>query len=459
MAITIGVSDMKIQRLRRDLRGSLLQPGDADYTSARAIWNAMVDRRPALIVRCAATTDIVTSLAFAREHGLPVSIRGGGHNVAGNALVDGGLTIDLSLMRGITVDPRARTAVVQPGVLWSELDAATQAHGLATVGGTVGHTGVAGLTLGGGFGWLSGRHGLTVDNLRAAEMVTADGRLARASAVENPSLFWALRGAGANFGVVTSFEFDLHPVGPTVLGGMILYPLGQGRDVLRQYREFLTDAPDELTVYAAILTAPDREQVVALAPCHCGDPAEAERMVAPLRTFGRPVADLTGAMPYQQQQDMLTRVSPFGQRHYWQSGMAATLSDAAIDILVELAPQAPSPSTPIVIAANGGAVTRVAPDATAYWHRDALYNVMILSEWERAEDDERNIAWTRQLIAALRPELSAGIYVNDLNALGDEGEARIRRAYGGNYDRLSKLKAVWDPANVFHVNHNIPPAA
>jgi FAD/FMN-containing dehydrogenase len=458
MATAITSADIDFDAFRRRLRGSLLLPGDPGFDTARALWNAMIDRRPALIARCAGPEDVISSLAFAREHDMPVSIRGGGHNVAGNALVDGGLTIDLSTMRDIRVDPNARTARVDPGVLWGELDHATQLHGLATVGGTVSHTGVAGLTLGGGFGWLSGKYGLSVDNLRAVDVVTADERLVRASATEHPDLFWALRGAGANFGVVTAFEFDLHPVGPVVLGGMILYPLAQGRDVLRHYRDFLVDAPDELTAYAAMVTTPDGTQVVAIALCYCGSLAEGERVVAPLRRFGSAIADLVGPVPYEQQQDLLTRTSPHGRRHYWQSGMSQTMSDAAIDALLAHVPQVPSPHTAVVIAANGGAASRVASDATAYAHRDALYNIMILSDWERAEDSDRNVGWTRRFFADLQPALDAGIYVNDLNDPKEEGDARIQRAYGSNYKRLSDLKAIWDPTNRFHVNQNVRPA-
>jgi FAD/FMN-containing dehydrogenase len=392
---------------------------------------------------------------FAREQELLVSIRGGGHNVAGLAVCDGGLMIDLSPMKGIRIDPATQTARAQPGVLWGEFDHESQAFGLATVGGTVSTTGIAGLTLGGGQGWLSGKYGLTLDNLLAVDVVTADGELRHASAVENPDLFWALRGAGANFGVVTSFEYQLHPVGPTVLGGMVVHPLDRARDVLRFYRDFVAGEPDELTTYAAFLTTPDGTQVIALVTCYAGELAEGERAVEPLRHFGTPVMDTIGPMPYTAVQGIITEASPPGRRNYWKSTMLRQITDEVIEALVDFAGQVPSPFSAIAIADAHGAYTRVAPDATAYAHRDLPFDLIILSSWTDTTNDESNVNWARGLYEAVRPHAPAGVYVNDLDR--DETMGRVRDAYGVNYERLLALKATYDPTNVFRMNHNIQP--
>ncbi|MDP8924398.1 MAG: FAD-binding oxidoreductase [Chloroflexota bacterium] len=458
MVATIPVADAAVETFRSRLRGPLLRPDDDGYDAARTIWNAMIDRRPALIARCAGAADVIAAVEFGREHELPISVRGGGHNVAGNALVEGGLMIDLSPMKSIRVDPDGRTARAEPGVVWGELDRETQGFGLATVGGTVNTTGIAGLTLGGGFGWLSNKYGLAVDNLLSADVVTAGGRLLHASADEHPDLFWALRGAGANFGVVTSFEYRLHPVGPTILGGMVLHPLDQVREVLRFYREFIAGAPDELTTYAAILTDPDGIQVAGLALCYSGNLTEGERAVAPLRAFGSPIADMVDRMPYLAQQALLGMGFPYGRQNYWQSGLTRTLTDDAIEAIVDYAPSVPSPFTAIVLAANAGAVGRVDPGETAYYHRAAPYNFMILSAWESPVETERNVRWTREFFAAVRPQLSGGVYVNDLNDPREEGDARVREAYGANYSRLAAIKATYDPTNVFRANQNIRPS-
>ena len=458
MVATRGIADAKIEQLEERVRGQILRPGQPGYDDARTIWNAMIDRRPAVIVRCAGASDVIAAVQFAREHELRISVRGGGHNVAGSSLIDDGLMIDLSQMKSIRVDPAGRTARVEPGVRWGELDAEAQAFGLATVGGTVKTTGIAGLTLGGGFGWLTGKHGMTIDNLLSADVVTADGQLVHASETEHPDLFWALRGAGANFGIVTSFEYRLHPVGPLILGGMVIYPIEQLREMLRFYRDFAPSVPDELTVYAAAVTTPDGMPAAALALCYCGDLEAGNRVIEPVRAFGQPIVDALGPMPYMAQQELLSRVFPDGRQNYWKAGLTATLTDEAIETIAEYAPRVPSPLTAIVIAGSGGAAARVAPDAMAYFHRSAIYNLMILSHWEDPADNDRNVNWTREFFEAVQPHLSGGVYVNDLNDPRDEGDARVRAAYGGNYARLAALKAQYDPTNFFRQNQNIPPA-
>lgn len=457
MVATQRLTETVIQELASILRGGLFQPGDEGYDGVRVIWNAMVDRRPALIARCAGAADVVAAVRFAREHGLLLSIRGGGHNVAGNAVCDDGLMIDLSAMKSVRVDPAACTARAEPGVLWDEFDRETQAFGLATVGGVVGTTGIAGLTLGGGMGYLTGKYGLTCDNLLAADVVTADGQLLHASDAENEDLFWALRGAGHNFGVVTSFEYQLHPVGPLVLGGMVLHPFERAAAVLRFYRDFAAQQPDELTTYAGILTGPDGALVVALVPCYVGDLETGERALALLRSFGTPLADLVAPMPYVAQQALMTAAFPHGRQNYWKSSTMRALSNAAIDTIVDFAARIPSPFSAIVFENRHGAYARVAPDETAFGLRQAPYSLGLLSSWMEPTDTDRNVNWTRAFYEALRPHVSLGAYVNDLDH--DEGEDRVRAAYGGNYDRLAALKATYDPTNLFRMNQNIAPRA
>ena len=456
MVATANLSEAVVEELRAQVRGPLLSQGDEGYDAARTVWNGMINRRPALIARCTGAADVIACVRFAREQGLPVSIKGGGHNVAGSAVINDGLMIDLSLMKGIRVDPDARTARAEPGLLWGEFDRETQAFGLATPGGVVPSTGIAGLTLGGGQSWITGKYGLTIDNLLAADVVTADGRLLHASTSEHPDLFWALRGAGHNLGVVTSFEYRLHPVGPTVLGGMVLHPFDNAREVLRFYREFSAGQPDELTTYAGVLTGPDGALVVALALCYCGEIEAGEQVVAPLRAFGSPVADLIGPMPFVAQQALFGPAFPHGRLNYWKSGLTSRITDGAVETAVDYAARVPSPFTAIVFAGTLGAATRVGKAETAYAHRDAPYDLVILSGWEDPVETERNVEWTRDFFAAVRPELSGGVYVNDL---GDEGEARVREAYGDNYARLAAIKATYDPTNFFRHNQNIAPGA
>jgi FAD/FMN-containing dehydrogenase len=445
-----------VRVLRGQVRGQILRPGDDGYDDGRSVWNAMIDRRPALIVRCTGAEDVVAAIAFAREQDLPLSVKGGGHNVAGSAVRDGGLMIDCSPMKAIRVDAATATARAEQGVLWEEFDRETAAFGLATVGGVVGSTGIAGLTLGGGQGWLSGKYGLTIDNLLAVDVVTADGRQLRAADDENPELYWAMRGAGANFGVVTSFEYRLHPV-ETVLGGLVIHPLDRARDVLRLYREFAAGQPDELTTYAAILTLPDGTPVVALVACYTGSSTEGEHVLAPLRGFGRPVADTVAPIPYPTMQGLIGPGFPHGRRNYWKSGLTDRLTDTAIEAMVDFGRCLPSPHSAIVVADVHGAAARVDRAATAYAHRDLQFDLVTLSSWVDAEADGANVGWTREFYATVEPELAGGIYVNDLG--DDDGSERVRRAYGENYPRLAALKRQYDPTNLFRSNQNIPPAS
>ncbi len=450
-----SVSERAVRALQERLTGQLVRPGDAAYDPARTVWNAMIDRHPLLITRCATADDAVAAVDIAREHELPLSIRGGGHNVTGNAVCDGGVMIDLSPMKRITIDPATQTAWAEAGVLWEEFDRATQEAGLATVGGTVGTTGIAGLTLGGGQGWLTGKFGLTLDNVLAIDVVTATGKRVRCSHAELADLFWAMRGAGANFGVATAIHYQLHPVA-TVLGGMVIHPLERAADVLRFYREFAVTQPDELTTYAAVLTAPDGNVVVALVACYAGSLNQGEHVLAPLRGYGRPLADTFSAIPYLTMQGLLGPSFPDRRRNYWKSGMTNRISDRTIEAIVDFAHRVPTPYTTIAIAECHGAYARVSNSATAYAHRHLQFDVLVLSSWTAPNEDEQNIAWARQLFAAIEPELDSGIYVNDMDR--DERPDRVRLAYGEHFERLARLKRTYDPSNVFHINHNIPPA-
>jgi FAD/FMN-containing dehydrogenase len=444
-----------VENLRARMRGSVLTAADAGYDAARRIWNAMIDKRPAVIARCAGDTDVIEAVRFAAAHGMLVSVRGGGHNVAGTAVCEGGLMIDLSPMKGIRVDPVARTAWAQPGLLWQEFDQATQAFGLATTGGTVGETGIAGLTLGGGVGWLVRKYGLTCDNLLAADVVTADGQLRHVSSEEDSDLFWALRGGGGNFGVVTSFQYRLHPL-PSVLGGLIIHPRSAARDVIRFHRDFIASAPEELTSYVALLTAPDGQPVVALASCYCGDLEEGERVLRPMREFGSPLVDDMKPMPYAGVQGLFGPGFPWGRRNYWKSSFLRELPDAVVNAVVEQADRAPSLLSAVVLEYYGGAASRVATDATAFPHRDAIYNLVILGQWSDAAEDQVHISWARDCWEAVRPWSSGAVYMNALSE--DAGAMSVRDAYGANYARLATIKAAFDPNNLFRLNQNIAPA-
>ena len=453
-------------KARLEFAGELLCPDDAGYDDARRIWNGAIDRRPALIARCRDKTDVVAVLRHAREHDLAVAVRSGGHGVAGHAVCDGGVVIDLSLLKGVRVDPEARTARVQAGVLLGELDAATQPFGLATPAGVVSHTGVAGLTLGGGIGWLTRKLGATVDHLRSAQVVTAEGEIVNASKDENPELFWGLRGGGGNFGIVTEFEFGLHPVGPTVLAGPVYYALDEGIEVLRRYRDAVADAPDELTTILELRQAPPfpslplelhGRPVVAVKACWCGDLELGEHAVQPLRELETPLVDLLGPRPFVELQSLNNPAVPHGWHYYWKSIETPPFDDAIIDTLVDHTARITSPRSYTIIFQLGGALARVAEDATAYPQRDAAFNVNINAAW--LEGDSRadeHVRWTRDFYTAVEPHAGGRVYVN---FLGDEGQDRVRAAYGeAKYARLAALKRTWDPTNVFRLNQNIAPA-
>ena len=451
--------------LRGELRGALCYPGEPGYEEARTIWNAMVDRRPAAVIRAASAEDVVQAVQVARRHQLVLSIRGGGHHIAGNAVCDGGLMLDLSQMKSVRIDAAARTARVEPGVLLAEFDKEAQAFGLATPLGINSTTGVAGLTLGGGFGWVSRKFGLTVDNLISADVVLADGARVHASAQENQDLFWAIRGGGGNFGVVTSFEFRLHPVGPEVLAGLIVHPLANAKEILRGYRRAVAEAPDDLTCWAVMRKAPPLPflptevhgtEVLVLAVCYVGKPEDGPRTIAPLRALGQPIADVVGPMPFAAWQQAFDPLLTAGRRNYWKSHDFAELGDAAIDLMVESAARLPSPETEIFIASLGGAVNRVPAASTAYPHRDVNFVRNVHTRWGEASQDEACIGWARRFFEAMAPHATGGVYVNFMPQ--DEAQRVQRGAYGPNYERLSRLKAKYDPGNLFRQNQNIQPA-
>lgn len=460
---TLALDDTGLVALETRMRGPLLTPQSAGYDEVRRIWNGMIDRRPAVIARCLGTADVMACVRFAAEHRLLTAVRGGGHNIAGSAMCDGGLVIDLSLMRSVQVDPEARTARVEPGALLSDLDREAQAHGLAVPLGINSTTGVAGLTLGGGFGWLSRSFGMTVDSLTGAEMVTAAGGRLRVDADHQPDLLWGLRGGGANLGVVTAFDFELHPVGPQVLAGLIVHPLSQAPDLLRRYRQLAAAAPDALTVWVVMRSAPPLPflppdvhgtPVLVFALCHSGTIAQAEQDVAPLLALGAPVGVHVGAMPFATWQAAFDPLLAPGARNYWKSHNFTALDDGLIDVLVDNARRLPSPQSEIFVAQLGGAASRPATDATAYPHRDAAYVMNVHTRWTEPADDDACIAWARAFFDATAPFATGGVYVNFIPA----DEDRVGGAYGANYDRLAALKATWDPNNLFRQNQNVAPA-
>jgi hypothetical protein len=453
MDSTIEVPD----ELRARFNGSLLAPGDDGYETARRVHNGLIDKRPGLIARCLTTADVVDAVHLGRDQASEVSVRGGGHNVAGKAVTDGGLMIDLAPMKGVRVDQRHRTIWAQGGVIWNELNRAAGVQGLATTGGVVSTTGIAGLTLGGGEGWLMGKYGLSVDNLLSVEVVTADGQVVTASADEHEDLFWALRGGGGNFGVATSFEYRAHPV-TVVHGGLVAHPLHRGVDVFRFYRELTSAVPDELTAYAALVHAPDGsgQKLAAMPLCHCGDDlARAEADLKPLRDFGPPAIDSVQPMPYPVVNTLLDDAFPKGAINYWKSAIFRELTDDAAAVMVESFAACPSPMTSMVIVPYLGAVTRVAPTATAFPHRQPCYSLVLLSEWSDPADSETNVAWTRETFDALRPHMADAVYVNNLPA---DDSGLVREAWGPNYDRLVDVKRRYDPGNFFRLNHNIDPS-
>lgn len=432
----------------------VLRPNDAGYDEARRIHNGLIDKRPALVARCRTAAAVAAAVALARRDGLEISVRGGGHNVAGKAVTEGGVMIDLSPMKQIVVDPKARTARAEPGLTWGEFNMATAVHGLATTGGIVSTTGIAGLTLGGGFGWLQGKFGLSVDNLVAAEIVTADGDVLEASEHDNAELFWALRGGGGNFGIVTSLTYRLHPV-TSVLGGSLVFPLSHGAAVIGAYRRLAEDAPDELGVQCGLLSPDASSKVAAIVICHCGDLDRAEADIRSVRRLGTPLADSIGPRSYVEQNRQIDQSFPPGALNYWKSAFFNDLSDHAADVLVHQFEQCPSPMSFCVLESFGGAASRVDPGAMAYPHRERGHNLLLLSQWADPADTEPNIAWTRETFEALRPHMANRRYVNYL-AADDAGYTR--EAYGPNYQRLAELKRRYDPDNIFHLNQNIEPS-
>jgi FAD/FMN-containing dehydrogenase len=449
----IVVPDM----MRESFSGSLLAPGDDGYDAARALHNGLIDKRPGIIARCVTTADVVDAVNLGRELGVEIAVRGGGHNVAGRAVTEGGLMIDLAPMKGIHVDPQAGTVRAQPGVIWAEFDRAAAIHGLATTGGTVSTTGIAGLTLGGGFGNLMGVYGLAADNLLSAEVVTAFGRVVTASARENPDLFWALRGGGGNFGVVTSFEYRVHPVA-TVLGGLLVYPFEQTLAVLAHYREYTAVAPDEVGVACGLVHAPDGSgtKIVALPTCHAGaDPHRAEADLKPLREFGFPVMDTIERISYPAVNKLLDGAFPRGALNYWKSAFLNELTDDVTQVMVEAFLQTPSSMSGIIVEHVHGAAARVDPAATAYPHRGEGYSVLVVAQWTEPSETDANIGWARTTFESLQPYTSDRTYMNYLSA---EDSGATHEAYGGNYGRLLEIKRRYDPGNLFRLNHNIDPA-
>lgn len=463
---TVAIAATALDALRSRLRGAVLLPGEAGYDVARQVWNAMIDRRPAMVVRCAGAADVMQAVRFASDHGgLLTAIRGGGHNIAGSAVCDGGLVLDLGAMKSVRIDPGRRTAWVEPGVLLGEFDREAQAFGLATPLGINSTTGVAGLTLGGGFGWLTRKHGLSVDNLLAADVVTAGGEMLRASAVENAELFWAIRGGGGNFGVVTAFEFRLHEVGPEVLAGLIVHPAARAGELLRRYRGIVAQAPDELACWVVLRKAPPLPflppavhgtDILVFAVCHAGDLDRGRQAIAPLEAIGQPIANVVGPTPYTAFQAAFDPLLTPGARNYWKSHDFAELSDGAIDTIVDHAGRLPTPQSEIFIGHLGGAANRVPADATAYSRRDAEFVMNVHTRWEDSAQDTRCMEWTRAFFAATAPFATGGVYVN---FLGHDDLGRVEAAYGGNYGRLARLKTRYDPGNLFSVNQNIRPAA
>ena len=446
--------------------GQLLHSSDAGYDEARQVFNGMIDRRPAVIARCAGADDVVKAVNLARENNLPLSVYGGGHGVTGSAVVDAGICVDLRGMNRIDVDPEARTARAEGGLTWGELDAATQEHGLAVTGGRVSDTGIGGLTLGSGSGWLERKLGFVCDNLIAAEVVTADGRKVTASDDENAELFWGLRGGGGNFGVVTAFHLRLHPIGPIVLGGMLMYPAQMATDLVRFYRDFVTGAPDEVGTGLAFISAPPLDfvpepvrgkPVVGVVVCYAGSPEQGEEAMRPLREFGPPAIDMVQPMPYVAVQQLLDPPNQKGMQNYWTADFLAELPDEAVDVLVEHATNPVSPLTQIILVPGGGAIARVDDEAMALGQRAAPWNIHYLSMWPDPADTEQNIAYTRGIATAMKPWTTGGAY---LNFIGDEGSGRVEAAFGTEkYTRLQALKDEWDPENLFRHNQNIPPTA
>ena len=454
-------SNEKFKNLKDKVKGRIVLPGDPNYNEVREIWNAMIDRRPAVIIQCAEADDIPHAISYARDNGLEISIRGGGHNIAGSALCNEGMMIDFSNMKAVKVDAQKRRAYVEPGATLGDFDKAIQAHGLATPVGINSTTGIAGLTLGGGFGWLTRKYGMTIDNLISAEMITADGEKKQVSEGENADLFWAIRGGGGNFGVVTQFEFALYPVGPEILAGLIVFPINQAKQVLQKYREFVKSAPEELSIWVVLRKAPPLpflpvavhgKEVVVLAIFYVGDLAEGGKLIGPLHSFGDAYGEHIGTQPYVQWQQAFDPLLTPGARNYWKSHNFIELSDGALDSIIEFVGKIPSPQCEIFLGLIAGAANRVSSNAMAYGHRDAKFVLNVHGRWDDAAQDEIGIAWAREFFKASAPYASAGVYVNFMTE--DESD-RVAAAYGVNYARLKQVKKKYDPKNIFHNNQNI----
>ena len=460
----VGMQDKVVEEFRSQVRGEVLLPRDQGFDAARTIWNAMIDRKPGLIVRCAGVADVMRSVAFARDHGLLVSVRGGGHNIAGNAVCDDGLMIDLSAMKSVRVNPETRRAYVEPGATLADFDHEAQAFGLATPLGINSTTGVAGLTLGGGFGWLTRRFGMSVDNLVSADVITADGKRVRANAQENPDLFWGIRGGGGNFGIVTLFEFQLHPVGPEVLSGLIVFPFTQAKPLLVKYREFVNKTSEDLNIWVVLRKAPPLpflpvevhgKEVVIFPFLYAGDIDAGRRAIEPVRTFGQPHGEHIGPQPYTAWQKAFDPLLTPGARNYWKSHNFSELPDGAIDSVIEYAAKLPTSQCEIFMGLVSGKANRVPKEATAYAHRDAKFVLNVHSRWEKPQEDKACISWARDFFNATAPYATGGVYVNFLT---QDETGRIPAAYGPNYDRLVHLKSKYDPTNLFRLNQNIKPA-
>jgi FAD/FMN-containing dehydrogenase len=458
-----NLSNDAVAGLKSKIKGQVVLPGDASYDEVRAIWNAMIDKRPAVIVQCRAANDVPSAIAFARQHGLEISIRGAGHNIAGNSICDGGLVIDHSRMKSVRVDAAKKRATVEPGATLGDFDAAVQSHGLATPVGINSTTGMAGLTLGGGFGWLTRKYGMTIDALVSVDVVTADGKKLHASESENTDLFWAIRGGGGNFGVVTQFEFQLYPVGPEITAGLIVFPAAQSKQVLTGYRDYMESTPEEFNTWVIMRQAPPLpflpadvhgKDVVVLALFHAGDQAEAENLIAPLYGFGDPVGTHVGAMPYVQWQQAFDPLLTPGARNYWKSHNFTELRDELFDTMIEYAGKLPSPQCEIFIGLIAGTPNRVAPEAMAWGHRDAKFVLNVHGRWDAASDDQKCVEWARAFFKASQPYASGGAYVNFMT---EEEGGRVEAAYGSNFARLKECKRKFDPDNVFHMNQNIKP--
>ena len=451
------VVEERVEALAAELAGTLLRPGDAGYDEARRIHNGLIDKRPALIARCRGAADVSRAIGFAREVGLEISIRGGGHNVAGRACTEGGLMIDLAEMTTVEVDPEHRTARAQGGMNWNELNAATAEHGLAVTGGAISTTGIAGLTLGGGLGWLMGLHGLAADNVVSVELVTADGKVLNVTAESEPDLFWALRGGGGNFGVATTFEYRLHEL-TMVTGGLVAHPFAAAREMLRFYREFTRTVPDELTVFAGLVHAPDGSgmKLAAMVVCHAGTPEQAEKDLAPLLEFGQPAMTDVGPMPYPVMNTLLDDAFPRGALNYWKSSFLRDLDDGFVDAAIHAYSTVPSPMSAILLEHYHGAVTRIPAADASVPHREEGFNLLIPAVWTDPATTDENVAWARSTYDSVRPYLADRRWLNYLD--DDDAADAVRAAYGPNYDRLVEVKRRYDPENVFRLNHNIDPS-